>query len=76
MKRIIGIVIGIVAVVNLFLLAFAFRDFSLRLLFMFTIALLGLPLATHLVIKRSTYLISHQHPEDKTRFTVRDNLDL
>ena len=49
--RIVGYVLLIVAILNTVLLAFAYRDFSLALLGMTLLSVIGIPLAVYLIAK-------------------------
>ena len=57
-KRISGIALGIASIISLVLLSFGYRDVSMELLGMFFLTLIGLPLSTFLIIKRSTYFLT------------------
>ena len=58
MKRVVGIILGIIAIGNLILLTFGFRDFSFQLGLMFIIVLIGLPFSTYLVTQKKTYFLT------------------
>ena len=61
-KRISGIALGIASIISLILLTFGYRDVSLALLSMFCLTLIGLPISTYLLMKKSTYLIGAYNP--------------
>ena len=50
--RILGIIILFLSLINTSILVFAYRELSLTLIFMFVVTLVGLPLGTHLLIKK------------------------
>jgi len=73
-KRISGIALGIASIISLVLLSFGYRDVSMELLGMFFLTLIGLPLATYLLIKKSTYLIGAYNPYTPTDSEEEDDI--
>ena len=51
MYKLISVILFTIAVFNYLLLAFAYRDFSIALMIMALISLIGLPLATFMILK-------------------------
>ena len=51
MYKLIAIILIVIAVFNTLLLAFAYRDLSVGLMLMALISLIGLPLATFMIVK-------------------------
>ena len=70
-KRISGIAIGIASIISLVLLSFGYRDVSMELLGMFFLTLIGLPLSTFLIIKRSTYFLTMNTLEESKDESVQ-----
>ena len=64
--RLLGTIILSISLLNTCLVIFAFRDFSLPLVLMFAITIIGLPYGVHLVMK---------YP-DKKRFIEDDSEEL
>ena len=60
-----GISLAVTSFICLVLLAFAYRDFSAQLVFMFLLTLVGLPLSTYLLIKRKAYFLTFNKEDDK-----------
>ena len=60
-----GISLAVTSFICLVLLAFAYRDFSAQLVFMFLLTLVGLPLSTYLLIKRKSYFLTFNKEDDK-----------
>jgi len=70
-KRISGIALGIASIISLVLLSFGYRDVSMELLGMFFLTLIGLPLSTFLIIKRSTYFLTMNTLEESKDESVQ-----
>ena len=70
-KRISGIALGIASIISLVLLSFGYRDVSIELLGMFFLTLIGLPLSTFLIIKRSTYFLTMNTLEESKDESVQ-----
>jgi hypothetical protein len=49
--RLLGVIIFSISLLNTCLVVFAFRDFSLPLVLMFAITIIGLPYGVHLVMQ-------------------------
>jgi hypothetical protein len=70
-KRITGIALGIASIISLVLLTFGYRDVSMELLGMFFLTLIGLPLSTFLISKRSTYFLTMNTLEESKDESVQ-----
>ena len=51
MYKLISVILFVIALFNYLLLAFAYRDLSIGLIIMALISLIGLPLATFMIVK-------------------------
>ena len=60
-----GISLAVTSFICLLLLAFAYRDFSTQLVFMFLLVLIGLPLSTYLLIKRKANFLAFNKEDDE-----------
>ena len=79
MIRIIGYFLFVVAILNTIILAFAYRDFSLALLAMTLLSVLGIPLALYLIAKFPElhhWFVSEDDEGNRWHFYREDHKDL